>query len=283
MEVSGVAKSELWFTERQNDHLSIGLRIERVLHSEETPYQSLDVVQTVQYGNMLVLDGCIMTTERDEFVYHEMIAHVALHTHPHPRKVLVVGGGDGGAIREVVKHPSVEQAVLAEIDGRVIAASQQFFPHIASGLSDPRVRVEVTDGIRHVQEHPGEYDIILVDSTDPVGPAVGLFARPFYEAVFRALTDDGVFVAQTESPFVNQDLIRSVWADVRAVFPVTELYLAYVPTYPTGMWSFTLGSKRYHPLRDQQPLRIQDTRYYTADVHRAAFALPRFVAELVQP
>jgi spermidine synthase len=277
-----MAKSELWFTERQSDNLSIGLRINRTLHSEETEFQSMDVVETLQYGNMLVLDGCVMTTDRDEFVYHEMLSHVAMHTHPNPKKVLVVGGGDGGVIREIIKHPSVEKAVLAEIDGRVIEVSKQYFPHIASGLADPRVDVQVADGIAHVQNHPNEYDIILIDSTDPIGPAVGLFAKEFYQSVFRALKDDGLFVAQTESPFANQDLIRKVNRDVREVFPNAYMYLAFVPTYPTGMWSFTMGSKKYHPVQDQQACRVSDTKYYNAELHRGAFALPRFVEELTR-
>ncbi|GMA50825.1 polyamine aminopropyltransferase [Alicyclobacillus contaminans] len=275
-------RSELWFTERQNDNLEIGLRINKILHSEQTEYQSMDVVETEQYGTLLVLDGCIMTTDKDEFVYHEMLAHVGLHTHPNPKSVLIVGGGDGGVIREAIKHPSVERAVLAEIDGRVVEVSKQYFPNIASGLSDPRVDVQITDGIQYVKDHPGEFDVIYIDSTDPIGPAVGLFAKEFYQAVSNALREDGLFVAQTESPFVNQDLIQKVHADVRDLFPICELYLAYVPTYPTGMWSFTMGSKKYHPLRDQQPIRVQDTKYYTEQVHQAAFALPKFVQELVR-
>lgn len=277
-----MAKSELWFTERQSDNLSIGLRINRTLHSEETEFQSMDVVETAQYGNMLVLDGCVMTTDKDEFVYHEMLSHVAMHTHPNPKKVLVVGGGDGGVIREIIKHPSVEKAVLAEIDGRVIEVSKQYFPYIASGLADPRVDVQVADGIAHVKNHPNTYDVILVDSTDPIGPAVGLFAKEFYQSVYDALTEDGLFVAQTESPFANQDLIRKVNADVREVFPAAHMYLAFVPTYPTGMWSFTMGSKKYHPLKDQQPCRVENTKYYNGDLHRGAFALPRFVEELTR-
>jgi spermidine synthase len=277
-----MTKTHLWFTEYQNDDLSIGLRINRTLHSEETEFQSMDVVETAQYGNLLVLDGCVMTTDKDEFVYHEMISHVALHAHPNPKKVLVVGGGDGGAIREIIKHPTVEKAVLAEIDGRVIEVSKQYFPQIASGLSDPRVDVQVADGIAHVQNHPGEYDVILVDSTDPIGPAVGLFAREFYQSVYAALKPDGLFVAQTESPFANQNLIRNVNADIRSVFPQTHLYLAHIPTYPTGMWSFTMGSKQYHPIENQQPIRVSDTKYYTEEIHRAAFALPKFVQELVR-
>lgn len=276
-----MTKSNVWFTEYQSENLSIGLRIEKTLHSEVTEFQTMDVVETAQYGNMLVLDGCVMTTDKDEFVYHEMLSHVPLHTHPNPKKVLVVGGGDGGIIREVIKHPSVEKAVLAEIDGRVIEVSKQFFPQIASGLGDPRVDVQVADGIKHVQDHPGEYDVILIDSTDPIGPAVGLFAKEFYQAVFRALKDDGVFVAQTESPFANQELIRRVNEDVRDIFPQTHLYVASIPTYPTGFWSFTMGSKKYSPL-EPQAQRVHDTKYYNHDLHKAAFALPNFVRELVK-
>lgn len=241
----------------------------------------MDVVETLQYGNMLVLDGCVMTTDKDEFVYHEMLAHVPLHTHPNPKKVLVVGGGDGGIIREVIKHPSVERAVLAEIDGRVIEVSKTYFPHIASALSDPRVDVQVTDGIVHVEQHPGEYDVILVDSTDPIGPAVGLFSKAFYQSVHRALKPDGIFAAQTESPFANKELITRIQQDVREIFPRTHLYLASIPTYPTGLWSFTIGSKQHDPLAVTES-RVEDTRYYTAAVHQAAFALPKFVQELVR-
>ncbi|MDQ0191558.1 polyamine aminopropyltransferase [Alicyclobacillus cycloheptanicus] len=276
-----MANTHLWFTELQNEDLTIGLRIKKILHSEQTEYQTMDVVETVQYGNMLVLDGCIMTTDKDEFVYHEMLAHVPMHTHPNPKKVLVVGGGDGGIIREAIKHPSVEKAVLAEIDGRVIEISKQYFPHIASGLSDPRVEVHVADGILHVQNHPNEYDVILVDSTDPIGPAVGLFAKEFYQAVFNALKEDGVFAAQTESPFINQDLIARVYRDVQDTFPIAKLYWGTVPTYPTGMWSFTLGSKKHDPLA-VNTCRVADTKYYTPEIHHASFVLPKFLQELLR-
>lgn len=272
---------DLWFTERQSENLSIGLRIERTVHSEQTEFQGLDVVETLQYGRMLVLDGCVMTTDKDEFVYHEMLAHVGLHTHPNPKNVLVVGGGDGGVIREIIKHPTVQKAVLAEIDGRVIEVSKQYFPEIAQGLKDPRVEVEVTDGIKYVQEHPKQFDVIYIDSTDPIGPAVGLFAKEFYQSVYNALREDGLFVAQTESPFANANLIAQVHRDVREIFPIVNLYLAHIPTYPTGMWSFTMGSKKYHPL-DVQTCRVTGTKYYTTDVHRAAFALPPFVEEITR-
>jgi spermidine synthase len=275
---------ELWYTEKQTADYGITAKIRRTLCAEKTDFQDLAVLDTVQWGRMLVLDGCVMTTDRDEFVYHEMIAHVALCAHPAPKKVLVVGGGDGGVIREIVKHPTVEAAVLAEIDGLVIERSREFFPHIASELDNPRVDVRVIDGIAHVKEHPDEYDVIIVDSTDPIGPAVGLFAREFYQSIHTALKADGLFVAQTESPFLTGDLIRRVYTDVAAIFPMASLYLASIPTYPSGLWSFTVGSKIHDPHAIADPVRAAglETRYYTPDVHRAAFALPRFVQELLE-
>ncbi|MBE3552366.1 MAG: polyamine aminopropyltransferase [Kyrpidia tusciae] len=273
---------ELWFTEKQTENFGITAKVSRTLHTERTPYQQIDVLETVEYGRMLVLDGMVMCTDRDEFIYHEMIAHVPLFTHPDPKQVLVIGGGDGGTIREVVKHPRVERAVLAEIDERVIAVSQEYFPALSQGFADPRVKIEVGDGIAHVKANKDTYDVILVDSTEPIGPAEGLFAREFYEGIYEALRPGGVFVAQTESPLFNAALISRVWRDIASIYPVTRLYLAPVPTYPTGMWSFTLGSKGPDPLQaegeDETPI---DTRYYTPEVHRASFALPRFVEELL--
>lgn len=276
-----LSEANLWFTERQSENMSLGLRIEKTLHSEVTPFQSLEVYETHQYGRLLVLDGCVMTTDKDEFVYHEMLSHVPMHTHPNPKNVLVVGGGDGGIIREVIKHPSVERAVLAEIDGAVVDASKKYFPHIASGLSDKRVDVQIVDGIRYVEEHKDTFDVILIDSTDPIGPAVGLFSKTFYDSVFEALKEDGIMAAQTESPFANQKLIQQVTADIGRTFPITSLYLAHIPTYPTGMWSFTMGSKKHRP-EDVSAVRVEDTKYYNLGVHHAAFALPNFVKGLVK-
>lgn len=275
---------ELWYTEKQTEDYGITARLRATLHTEKTPFQELAVLETMQWGRMLTLDGCVMTTERDEFVYHEMISHIVLCAHPDPRRVLVVGGGDGGVIREIVRHSPVEEAVLAEIDGRVIDVSREYFPQISSALDDPRVSVRVGDGIVHVKEHPGVYDVVIVDSTDPVGPAVGLFARDFFADIERALKPDGIFVAQTESPFLHADLIRNVQRDVRSLFPISRLYLASIPTYPSGLWSFTVGSKRYDPANvvDEARAAGLETRYYTPEVHRAAFALPRFVRELTR-
>jgi len=272
----------IWFTENQTRDLSLSFRLGKTLRRERTPYQDLAVVETLQYGRMLVLDGAVQTTEKDEFVYHEMITHVPLFAHPAPKRVLVVGGGDGGAIREILKHPTVEEAVLAEIDERVIAAAREFLPGISQGLSDPRAKIMVGDGIEHVRQARGVYDVIIVDSTDPIGPAVGLFAREFYQSVFEALKEDGLFVAQTESPFLNADLIKGVYGNIASVFPLTRLYLAVVPTYPSGLWSFTVGSKKYAPTEPvRQPPEGFTSRYYTPAIHRSAFVLPRFVEELI--
>lgn len=274
---------ELWFTEKQTENFGITAKVEKTFHTEKTDFQQLDMIKTVEFGNMLVLDGMVMTTERDEFVYHEMVTHPALFTHPNPKKVLVVGGGDGGAIREVLKHPSVEKAVLVEIDGKVIEASRKYLPTIAGKLSDPRVEVIIDDGFMHIAKAKREYDVIMVDSTEPVGPAVKLFERGFYQGIYEALTDEGIFVAQTDNPWFKAELIRKVFRDVKEIFPITRLYTANIPTYPSGLWTFTLGSKKYDPLAvKEEEIGEMETKYYTPKLHHAAFVLPRFVEDLLK-
>ena len=273
---------ELWFTEKQTDALALSLLVNKTLHRERTPFQDLAVLETVQYGRMLVLDGVVMLTEADEFVYHEMIAHVPLLVHPDPRLVLVIGGGDGGTVREVLKHPSVEKVVLAEIDERVIEVSRRFFPTLSVGFTVPRLELAIGDGIEHVRNHPGAYDVILVDSTDPIGPGVGLFEADFYRMAAAALRPGGILAAQTESPFVNRDLIRRIHKNMKAAFPFRRLYLASIPTYPSGLWSFTLAAQGEVPYLAPRVLPGLATKYYTPEVHRAAFILPPFVAELVR-
>ncbi|MCM3760027.1 spermidine synthase [Alkalihalobacillus oceani] len=274
---------ELWFTEKQTERFGITAKIKRTLHTEKTDFQQLDVVETEEFGNMLVLDGMVMTTEKDEFVYHEMVAHVPLFTHPEPKHVLVVGGGDGGVIREVLKHPSVEKATLVEIDGKVIEYSKKYLPSIAGALDDPRVDVQVDDGFMHIAKAENAYDVIMVDSTEPVGPAVKLFEKGFYEGISKALKEDGIFVAQTDNPWFHQELIKNVYRDVQDIFPITRLYTGNIPTYPSGLWTFTIGSKRHDPLAvEESRFHEIDTKYYTKELHKAAFVLPKFVADLVK-
>jgi spermidine synthase len=274
---------ELWYTEKQTETFGITARIKETLVTEKTGFQELAVIDTEQFGRMLVLDGMVMTTEKDEFVYHEMVAHPLLFTHPNPKQVLVVGGGDGGVIREVLKHPKVEKAVLVEIDDKVIEYSKKFLPGIAGELDHPRVEVIVNDGYMHIHDFKDTYDVIMVDSTEPVGPAVNLFTRGFYQGIYDALKEDGMFVAQTDNPWFKADLIQTVHKDVREVFPIVRVYCANIPTYPSGLWTFTMGSKKYDPLQvDEAEIPEIKTRYYTPRLHKAAFALPRFVEELIQ-
>lgn len=273
---------ELWYTEKQTPNVGITCKLAKTIHTVESEFQKIDIIETLQYGRMLVLDGMVMTTINDEFVYHEMITHVALNTHPNPKRVLVVGGGDGGAIREIIKHPNVEKATLCEIDGRVIELSKEYLPEIACALDNPRVEVLVADGVKHIKEKEGFYDIIIVDSTEPVGPAEGLFALEFYKDIHKALKEDGIMVAQTESPFYNNELISRVYKDIASVFQITKLYYGCIPTYPSGMWTWTMGSKKYDPLMiDDNKFPILETKYYTNQLHKAVFQLPRFVQNLL--
>jgi spermidine synthase len=274
---------ELWFTEKQTKNFGITAKIKQTLHTEQTEFQKLDMVETEEFGNMLILDGMVMTTQKDEFVYHEMVAHVPLFTHPNPENVLVVGGGDGGVIREVLKHPSVKKATLVEIDGKVIEYSKKYLPEIAGKLEDPRVEVKVDDGFMHIAQSENVYDVIMVDSTEPVGPAVNLFTKGFYAGISKALKEDGIFVAQTDNPWFTPELITQVQRDVKEIFPITRLYIANIPTYPSGLWTFTIGSKKHDPLEVSEDRFFDiETKYYTKELHKAAFVLPKFVADLTK-
>lgn len=274
---------ELWYTEQQTQDIRFSCRTKRTLHTEETPYQHLAVIETEAFGTMLVLDGMVQTCTADEFVYHEMIAHVPMFTHVNPQKVLVIGGGDGGAIREIVKHPQVQRAVLVEIDSRVVESARKYLPGLASALYNPKVEVNIADGIAYLKTVEAEYDVIIIDSTEPVGPAIGLFSKEFYASVYAALKADGLMVAQTESPYYNREILRRAHRGLKAVFPHADTYLASIPTYPSGLWSFTLASKQYHPLQHQRlPEQKLDCRYYTPELHRSAFVLPQFVREMLE-
>ncbi|MRX71116.1 spermidine synthase [Bacillus lacus] len=273
----------LWYTEKQTDSFGITLKINKTLHTEQTEFQKLEMAETEEFGNMLFLDGMVMTSQKDEFVYHEMVAHVPLFTHPNPENVLVVGGGDGGVIREVLKHPSVKKATLVEIDGKVIEYSKKYLPEIAGQLENSRVEVKVADGFLHIAESENVYDVIMVDSTEPVGPAVNLFTKGFYAGISKALKEDGIFVAQSDNPWFTPDLIRNVQRDVKEIFPITRLYIANIPTYPSGLWTFTIGSKKHDPLEvSEERFHDIDTKYYSKELHKAAFVLPKFVEDLTK-
>ncbi|MEW6546245.1 MAG: polyamine aminopropyltransferase [Bacillota bacterium] len=274
---------EIWFTEKPTPNWGMTYRVQQVLRRRKTPFQDLAVVETAEFGRALILDGIVQLTEKDEFVYHEMIVHVPMCAHPNPRRVLVVGGGDGGAVREILRHPGVEEVYLVDIDREVIEAAREFFPQVSAGLDDPRVRVINEDASRYLwqDELEGRFDVIVVDSPDPVGPAVGLFQEQFYRAVARALSPDGLFSAQSECPFLMPQFIRSVQEAAARVFPIVKLYIYSNVTYPGGMWAFTTGSKRYDPAQPREGrCPTGPSRYWTPEVHRAAFVLPPFVREL---
>lgn len=271
-----------WLIEKESDNLDIRHRILEVVHEEQSEFQHIAIVDTVDFGRILVLDGVIQTTLRDEFIYHEMLAHVPLFTHRSPRRVLVVGGGDGGTVREALKHPDVEKVDLVEIDGRVIEVSRKYLPELSAALDDPRVTVHVEDGAKFIAQSPGEYDAILIDAPDPVGPAEAIFSDTFYADVRKALRPGGVMSAQTESPFMQGDLVAAIYRRIGIAFEAPRLYLAQVPTYSLGLWSFTLATA--DPELLDLPPRTSDhvkTRYYTPEIHQAAFALPQFVQDLL--
>ncbi|SEF55076.1 spermidine synthase [Caloramator fervidus] len=274
---------EMWLKEMQIEGAAMTYKVKETLVRKKTQYQDLAIVDTEIFGRMLVLDGIVQTTVKDEFVYHEMITHIPLFTHPNPKKVLVVGGGDGGAIREILKHKSVEKAVLCEIDGDVIEECKKYLPEISCALDDPRCEIFVGDGIQYVKEHKNEFDVIIVDSTDPFSIAEGLFGGNFYKDIYNALTEDGIFVAQTETPFYLPETVKKVFNDARNIFPITKLFMAAIPTYPGGYWSFTIGSKKYDPTEvDITKIPDLDTKYYTPEIHKACFVLPKYIQELIK-
>lgn len=276
---------EGWRVERMHEHACFGVRVTRRLHTERTPFQEIEVWDSPHHGRVLLLDGCFMATELDEFVYHEMLAHPGAQTLEAPRRALVVGGGDGGAVGELLKYPGLE-VELVEIDERVVRVSEEFFPAVSAGLTDPRVTLTFRDGLARLDEvAAGSLDLLLVDSTDPVGPAEGLITEGFYARVARALGDDGVLVAQTQTPFHHADDIRRIYANLARVFRGVWCYWAVCPSYVGALWTFCYASQSRDPLRDfagADDLHARlGTRYYSAGVHRGAFALPPFVQELL--
>ena len=268
-----------WFTEKHTPHAGITLELGKTLFDEKSEFQHVQVVETIEYGRMLLLDGCVMVTDRDEFIYHEMITHPALLAHPNPGRVLIIGGGDGGSVREALKHPEAKSIELVEIDGMVIESSRKFFPALTVGLDDPRVTVRVADGFAHLDNHLGTYDVILVDSMDPVGEAAKLFTTPFFQKVKNSLRPGGIAVFQSESPFYHADILRDLVLAMRQTFKHAAPYIAHIPTYPSGLWSFTFASDAVDPLtvklRSGGPW-LNGLKYFHPALFHAAFALPNY-------
>lgn len=268
---------DLWLNDKEKESFGVTFKIKNMLCSKVTPYQRIDVVETESFGKALFLDGAVMFTERDEFIYHEMLVHVPLFTHPTPKKVMVVGGGDGGVVREILKHSLVEEVDLIEIDREVINTCMTYFPNITSSLNDSKVRIKIKDGVKYVNEKKDAwYDIIIVDSTDPIGPGKALFQESFYKDCFDRLLEEGILVAQIESPITNLNVVVEIRTILENIFPITQLYFAPIPTYPGCLWAFVFCSKVFEPGYKKRVLSLP-TRYFNFDVYKASFAVPNFV------
>jgi spermidine synthase len=268
-----------WFEELLDLNNGRILKIEykELLESYRSTFQKIDIYDTVPFGKMLVHDDVIMVTEFDEAHYHEMITHVALNVHPDPKKILVIGGGDGGTLREILKHREVQNAHLCEIDGDVIRLCKKYFPNLSRSFDDPRVEVFTEDGAEFVRKRKNVYDVVIVDSSDPIGPAEVLFQERFFMSISDALTDDGILITQSESYLYHRDVIKDIVTFNRKIFPRYAYYYTMVPTYPSGVIGFSFCSKKYDPIDDFKPEKaeaLKDLKYYSKDIHKASFILP---------
>ena len=279
---------ELWFSEKHAQGVKLSIQVDRQLYSGQSEFQRIDIFDSSEFGRFLTLDGYMMLTEKDEFIYHEMIVHVAMAVHPHVEKVLVIGAGDGGVIRELCRYPSIQHIDMVEIDEMVVAVSKKYLPATACCFDDQRLHIYYQDGLKFVRSKYQEYDLIIVDSTDPFGPGEGLFTKEFYGNCYKALTETGIMVNQHESPFYANDALAMQRAHKRIVesFPIARVYQAHIPTYPSGHWLFGFASKKYHPVRDLKAdqwnsLQLK-TKYYNTKIHVGAFALPNYVEELLK-
>ncbi|MDE5569114.1 MAG: polyamine aminopropyltransferase [Ruminococcus sp.] len=279
---------ELWFTERHTPNVKFSIKVDRQLYTAQSEFQRIDVFDSKEFGRFLTLDGYMMLTEKDEFIYHEMITHIPMAVHPNPKNILVIGAGDGGVIRELTRYPDVESIDLVEIDELVIEVSRKFLPTTACCLGDERVHIFCEDGVKFIRRCDNKYDVIIVDSTDPFGPGESLFTKEFYGSCNKALRDDGIMVNQHESPFYDEDALAMQRAHRKIVesFPISRVYQAHIPTYPSGHWLFGFASKKYHPVRDLNSVKWNmlglKTKYYNTKLHAGAFALPNYVEEMLR-
>jgi len=272
-----------WVTEVFKD-TALSFKLKNKLYSKKSKYQLIEIYQTEKHGNLMALDGCFMVSEKEEFVYHEMLTHIPLFTHPFPENVLIIGGGDGGTAREVLKHKTVKNVDFVEIDEEVYNVSKKYFKNLTKGLeADKRLKFLFGDGIKFVKETENKYDIVLVDSTDPSDISGGLFSFEFFQDVYNILKNDGIMVMQSESPFYDGKIVSIVQDKLKKIFKYVNLYLAFIPIYPSGCWSFSLASKKYDPrtIRNKKS-KINNLKYYNFEIHKAAFSLPQFAMDLTK-
>ena len=279
---------EMWFHDEHTDNVKLAIRVDYQVFSAQSEIQRIDVLESKEFGKILVVDGDLMLTEKDEFIYHEMISHVPMAVHPQVEKILVIGGGDGGVVRELAKYDTVEQIDVVEADPLLVEVCRKYFPQMACSLNDPRVHIYHEDGLRFIRSKSDAYDLIIIDSPNPFGAGEGLFTKEFYGNCFNALHEDGIMINQHESPFYKEEAFQCQRMHKRIIesFPISRIYQAHIPSYPSGHWLFGFASKRYHPIHDmdgvQWKLRGIQTKYYLPRLHEGVFALPAYVEELVQ-
>ncbi len=285
-----MALDNRWFTEVfEESGTAFSLRLAHKLHEEQSEYQKIEIFETEHFGRLMVLDGCVMVTGRDNFIYHEMMAHPVLFSHPRPARVVIIGGGDCGTLREVLKHAEIESAWQVEIDERVTRLAEQYFPELCESNDDPRAHLHFGDGIEWMKRRePGALDIVIIDSTDPVGPAKGLFSEVFYRDCFNALAPNGLLVQQSESPLIHTERIIRPMIDALRSAGFADTAVHHFPqcSYPTGWWSATLACKD-GPIRFARATAAEikgfSTQYYNIAVHRASTATPEFFRQALQP
>lgn len=279
---------DLWYSEYHTPDVRFSIRVSKQLHNEQSDYQQISIFESKEFGRFLTLDGVMMMTEKDEFIYHEMITHVPMAVNQDIKNVLIIGAGDGGVAREITKYKTVEQIDLVEIDERVIEVCKDFLPQTACGFFDERVHIHCEDGLKFIRHVKDKYDLIIVDSTDPSGPGEVLFTREFYGNCYEALTIHGIMINQHESPFYAEDsrAMQSAHKRIHSVFPISYVYQAHIPTYPSGHWLFGFASKGLHPVLDLKADEWKQlglkTRYYNTNLHRGAFYLPTYVEEALK-
>lgn len=279
---------ELWYTEEQTDQVRFSIKVDRHIYTGKSEFQEVDVFESDEFGKFLTLDGLMMVTEKDEFIYHDMIAHVPMATNPAIKRVLVIGGGDGGTVRELTRYPNIEKIDMVEIDKLVVDVSRKYLQITASKLDDSRVSLYFEDGIEFVKNTSEEYDLILVDSTDPIGPGEGLFTTEFYQNCYNILSEDGILVNQSESPYYEQfsKEMKRANKKIKEIFPISSVYQFHMPTYPSGHWLFGFASKKLDPVKDLNEEKWNSlnlkTKYYNTDIHKAAFCLPTYVKEMIE-
>lgn len=279
---------ELWYTEKQTENVNFQMRVKETIYSKKSDFQQIDIIDTYDFGRVLVIDGWTMITEKDEFIYHEMITHVPLMVNKDIKTVLVIGAGDGGTVRELTRFNTIEKIDMVELDEEVVIAAKKYLPFTSCKLDDPRVNLYFEDGIKFVENKVNMYDLIIVDSTDPIGPGEGLFTNEFYKNCYDALTEKGILVNQGESPYydMNKREMQRANQKLKNLFPIAEVYQYVIPTYPSGYWFFGFASKALHPTKDFSPEYYKSLgfvdKYYNEDIHLASFALPNYVKDLIK-